>query len=85
MKESFTDVKSAYFASKRRNRIFALVLGTFATLCMAFIGMTVFAQISGFHLSLPVPEFVKSYMSFGGDDKNEPEKLNILLTGIGGE
>lgn len=79
----FTNIRESYFASKRKNFFASVFFGIFATLFIGLVGIGILSRVSGFHVGLEIPSFITNKIPFLSHEQ-EPEKFNILLTGIGG-
>ncbi len=85
-KTKIKNVRDAYDAVRFRNALSAGLLGTFAVLVVLLVGAAVLARASDISINLPF----SSFSAFGGlgggaSEDDVPEKVNILLTGVGGE
>jgi biotin transporter BioY len=78
-----TDITQAYFATKKRNSIVSVVAIIIATIVIAGIGWVVLSKFSQLSISFQLPRFVTNSLPFLASEPVD-EKLNILLTGIGG-
>lgn len=82
--EHTSDVAQKYLASKAKNTIAFFVLVSFLSLFIGFAGFVALAQVSGIKLNIPLPNIVTKSLPFLKTEDSKPEKLNILLTGVGG-
>lgn len=79
-----SDVAQKYLASKARNTVAFFVLVSLLSLFIGFAGFVALAQVSGIRLNIPLPNIVTETLPFLKSEESKPEKLNILLTGVGG-
>lgn len=82
--ENGKDVTQAYLAHKAKNTVVFFVLVSLVSLFIGFVGFIVLAQVSGIKLNLILPNIVTKNLPFLKMEASKPEKLNILLTGVGG-
>ena len=78
------DVAQKYLASKAKNTVVFFVLVSFLSLFVGFSGFVVLARVSGIELNLKLPTLITESLPFLKAEASKPEKLNILLTGVGG-
>lgn len=60
------------------------VLVSCLSLFIGFTGFVVLAQVSGINLNITLPNIVTQSLPFLKAQVSQPEKFNILLTGVGG-
>lgn len=72
-----------YFAQKARNRFMSFVWIIGVSLLIGFIGFVALAKVSGMRFDIQLPSVVTRNLPFLKTEPKE-EKLNILLTGVGG-
>jgi LCP family protein required for cell wall assembly len=82
--ENGTDVAKKYLAYKAKNTVVFFVLVSLLSLFIGFVGFVALAQVSGVKLELVLPTIVTKTLPFLKAEASKPEKLNILLTGVGG-
>lgn len=80
---NFVSFKHKYFAMKKRNLISGIFLGLLGIFWVLVISFITFAQLPTFHFnfSLPIPGQWDLFQTISG---TEPNKTNLLVTGIGG-
>ncbi len=78
------DVAQKYLASKAKNTVVFFVLVSFLSLFVGFSGFVALARVSGIELNLKLPTIITQSLPFLKAEASKPEKLNILLTGVGG-
>ena len=78
-----TDITQAYFATKKRNSRVFLIATLLSSMLVGAIGYMILAGVSSLSLSFKLPTIITRNIPFL-QVNTEPEKLNILLTGIGG-
>jgi LCP family protein required for cell wall assembly len=78
-----TDITQAYFATKKRNSFVSMIAILIVTVFIGFIWFFLISRFSGLGISFQLPQFVTTNIPFLST-KPVDEKLNILLTGIGG-
>lgn len=80
----FAALREQYLSLKKRNLVSGILLGFLALSCIVALSFATFTRLPSFHFDF-------TSLSFGGADlfeKVESEqkgKINILLTGMGGE
>lgn len=72
-----------YFAQKARNRFMSFIWIAGVSLLIGFIGFVALAKVSGIRFDIQLPSVVTRNLPFLQTEPKE-EKLNILLTGVGG-
>lgn len=82
--DSGTDIAQKYLANKAKNTVVFFVLVSILSLFIGFAGFVVLAQVSGIKLNLSLPAIITRSLPFLKAEASKPEKLNILLTGVGG-
>jgi LCP family protein required for cell wall assembly len=78
-----TDITQAYFAIKKRNSFVSMIAIFMVTVFIGIIWFFLISRFSELGISFQLPRFVTSKIPFL-TTKPVDEKLNILLTGIGG-
>ncbi len=81
--KQITNVRDQYLAVKERNSIVSIIGMLLASACIGFLGFVALFAVSGIHFNFSIPQFVTHSLPFLKTN-SEPEKVNILLTGVGG-
>lgn len=79
----FTSFKNHYFMMKKRNVISGILLGFLGISGVVAVSFATFSKLPAFHFNFSLPFPGKNDL-FETVDGTEQDKVNILITGIGG-
>jgi hypothetical protein len=82
---SLRGMSARYLKIQRRNDFVGIMLGTLSIACIFFVGFFAFTHLTDFRINLiEIASFGNIHDYSQGVGPNQREKINILLTGIGG-